>query len=189
MWAYFCNINIENPCADKNSLFDHILSTLTLISQRILLREVGVSAANPGVRPGTKSSREHPGVPQVSSSAMGSGSGRPGWGQAPWIHVSLSFSLRNHGWLWSYLTHSRSSSFAPAILRISSSLNNECGTTGQGCPETQLSLLWSQFCIQAPSTTHRCWDCLSIPRMLRAGALWMVPSAERAPPVCTSGGR
>ena len=21
VWAYFCNINIENPCADKNSLF------------------------------------------------------------------------------------------------------------------------------------------------------------------------
>lgn len=87
---------MEKLCAYKNTLFDHILSTLTVILQRILLREVRARAANPGVRPGTKSSREHPGVPQVSSSAMGSGSGQPGWGQVLWIHVSLSFNLRNH---------------------------------------------------------------------------------------------
>lgn len=49
---------MEKLCAYKNTLFDHILSTLTLISQRILLREAGARAANPGVRSGTQKAQE-----------------------------------------------------------------------------------------------------------------------------------
>ena len=64
-----------------------------------------------------------PGVPQLSSPVMGPGSARPSRGQVPRIHISLSFNPRKHGWFWGYLTHSRKSSFAPAILRILFSLN------------------------------------------------------------------